>query len=62
MRLEIYMTKYSYKLPFFKNDYSCLQIVESNEVSEVVVLKNGFNWDISNMQTDFEMIIFNLMC
>ena len=42
----------------FKDDFnSCLQIVESNEVSEVVVLKNGFNRDISSIvQTDLEMV------
>ena len=33
-----------------------MQILESNEVSEVVVLKTGFNCDISsNVQIDFEM-------
>ena len=41
----------------FKDSFSsCLPIVESNGVSEVV-LKNEFNCDISsNMRTDFEMI------
>ena len=41
----------------FKDSFnSCLRIVESNGVSEVV-LKNRFNYDISsNMRTDFEMI------
>ena len=41
----------------FKDSFnSCLPIVESNGVSEVV-LKNGFNCDISsNVQTDFEMV------
>ena len=34
----------------FKDDFnSCLQIVESNEVSEVAILKNGFNYDISSI-------------
>ena len=42
----------------FKNDFkSCLPILESNEVSEIVVFKNWFNCDISsNVQIDFEMI------
>ena len=42
----------------FKDDFnSCLQIVKSNEVSEVVVLKNQFNCDISSIvQTEFEMV------
>ena len=41
----------------FKDDFnSCLPVVESNEVSEVV-LKNGFNCDISSIvQTNFEMV------
>ena len=41
----------------FKDSFnSCLPIVESNGVSEVV-LKNEFNCDISsNMRTNFEMI------
>ena len=41
-----------------KDDFtSCLLIVESNGVSEVV-LKNRFNYDISsNMQANFEMIL-----
>ena len=34
----------------FKDEFnSCLQIVESNEVSEVAILKNGFNYDISSI-------------
>ena len=42
----------------FKDDFnSCLQIVESNEISEVAILKNEFNCDISSiMQTDFKMV------
>ena len=44
---------------FIFKDYvtSCFSIVESNEVSEIEVLKNGFNCDISSIvQADFEMI------
>ena len=42
----------------FKNDFhSCLLILESNEINEVIILKNEFNCDISsNVQTDFEMV------
>ena len=41
----------------FKDSFSsCLPVVKSNEVSEVV-LNNGFNCDISSIiRTDFEMI------
>ena len=43
----------------FKDSFSsCLPIVESNQVSEVAVLKNRFNCDISSiMQVDFEMVL-----
>ena len=46
------------KVFIFKSDFhSCLLILESNEVTEVIVLKNGLNCDISsNVQIDFEMV------
>ena len=48
----------------FKGDFNfCLQIVESNEVSEIAILMHGFNCDISsNTQTDFEMILIQFSC